>query len=191
MVSRSMEAIETIDLLTIVRAFLRERVPRPPLPAILGVIAEDRRFRDPAERPRFAEHVREGLASHWVPAVVDGLRGLGEPSWIRLSPDAEEELSDHTVVGAKGITLRMSPALRKQWIDALRDTGEDSDGGPEAPQPSPRPLVLLTTPRARPAAIALLEGTTPHVPVLSTTELQRSAVEPVPATRWLDPPMTA
>ena len=191
LVRRALEAIETIDLLTIVRAFLRERVPRPPLPAILGVIAEDRRFRDPAERPRFAEHVREGLASHWVPAVVDGLRGLGEPSWIRLSPDAEEELSDHTVVGAKGITLRMSPALRKQWIDALRDAGEDAEAGPEAPQPSPRPLVLLTTPRARPAAIALLEGTTPHVPVLSTTELQRSAVEPVPATRWLDPPMTA
>ncbi|MCA9711861.1 MAG: FHIPEP family type III secretion protein, partial [Myxococcales bacterium] len=93
LVRRALEVLEPIDLLAIGRAFLRERLRLPPLPAILGVVAEDHRFREASERPRHAEWVRTELAAYWLPEVVDGLRRLGTPRWVRLTPDAELTLA--------------------------------------------------------------------------------------------------
>jgi flagellar biosynthesis component FlhA len=202
LVRRTLEAVEPTDLLAIVRALLRERLPRPPLPAILAVVAEDRRFREPSERPRFAELAREQLATHWVTDVLDGLSRLGPMRWVRLSPDAEEALAEHVVQGQGGLELRMPAAERALWLDALRASptpGEHGDPAepPLAPSMSTiawlgpqglRPVVLLTTPRARPAAAALVAGAVPHVPVLATTELARAGLEPPAHPRWLDPP---
>lgn len=50
------------------------------------------------------------------------------------------------------------------------------------------PMVLLTTPGARPAAASLVAGAVPHVPVLSTLELERSGLAAPHGVRWLDPP---
>jgi len=200
LVRRSLEALETTDLLSIVRAFLRERLRLPPLSRILGVVAEDRRFREASERSRFSEIIRTRLASHWAPEVLDGLRRLGRPDVLRLSPDAEEALMERAVVGEGGLVLRMSGPERKRWIDMLRSPPEDGmESSPPETSPSMstvarlgpaaiRPTVILTTPAARPAAAALLAGTVPHVPVLSTTELQRSGVEPAQSVRWVEPP---
>jgi type III secretion protein V len=203
LVRRALEAVEPTDVLAIVRAFLRERLPRPPLPAILAVVAEDRRFREPSERPRFAELVREQLAALWVTDVLDGLARLGRARWIRLSPDAEEQLAEHVVQGGAGVELRMLAAERTRWLAALRASTVADEAMEPATSPSPSPsmstlarlgprregpLVLLTTSRARPAAAALVAGAVPHVPVLSLTELQRSGLEPELDMRWIDPP---
>jgi type III secretion protein V len=198
LVRRALEAVEPADILVIVRSFLRERLPRPPLPAILGVVAEDRRFREATERPRFAALAREQLAAYWVTDVLDNLGRLGRARWIRLTPDAEEELGEHLVQGLGGLELRMPAAERARWLDALRASAEDE---PAEPVPAPSmstiarlgpsgagPRVLLTTPRARPAAAALVAGAVPHVPVLATTELERAGVEPPSTVCWLDPP---
>lgn len=205
LVRRALEAMEPSDLLAIVRAFLRERLPRPPLTAILSVVAEDRRFREPGERPRFAELAREQLAAHWVTDVLDGLSRLGRVRWVRLSPDAEEALAEHVVQGQAGLELRMPAAERTRWLDALLTTpapsvtGEPSEPAEPLPTPSmstvarlgphgPGPVVLLASPRARLAAAALVAAAVPHVPVLSTRELERTGL-PLPArARWLDPP---
>lgn len=204
LVRRALEAVEPADLLAIVRAFLRERLPRPPLTAILSVVAEDRRFRDPAERPRFAELVRAQLATYWVTDVLDGLARLGRVRWIRLTPDAEDLLAERTIRGEGGLTLRISAPERTEWIEALRahatgHVGPGESAHPAEPTPSPSmstiarlgrsdPLVLLTSPGARPAAAALVAGAVPHVPVLSTHELERSGLEAPQGLRWLDPP---
>ncbi|MCX4243769.1 FHIPEP family type III secretion protein [Paraliomyxa miuraensis] len=199
-VRRALEVVDVADLLTIVRAFLRERLPRPPLRAILSVVAEDRRFRSPTERPRFVELVREQLASHWVTDVLDGISTLGRARWIRLTPDAEEALMDRTLRGEAGLALRMSAAERDRWLDALR-SDEERDGPPSEPAPPPSmstiarlgpsrsgPVVLLTTAGARPCAAALVAGIVPHVPVLSIVELERSGLEAPSDTGWLDLP---
>jgi type III secretion protein V len=202
LVRRALEAVEPTDLLAIVRAFLRERLPRPPLPAILAVVAEDRRFREASERPRFAELAREQLAAHWVTDVLDGLSRLGRARWVRLSPDAEEVLAEHVVQGQGGLELRMPATERALWLDALHASPAPTEHGePVEPSLAPsmstlarlgpqslRPVVLLTTPRARLAAAALVAGAVPHVPVLATTELERSGLEPPDHARWLDPP---
>jgi type III secretion protein V len=205
LVRRALEAVEPADLLAIVRAFLRERLPRPALTAILSVVAEDRRFREPSERPRFAELAREQLAAHWITDVLDGLSRLGRVRWVRLSPDAEEALAEHVIQGQAGIELRMPAPERTLWLEALHSTS--TAGEPpellEPPEPSispsmstvarlgphgPGPVVLLTSPRARLAAAALVAGAVPHVPVLSTRELERTGL-PLPArARWLEPP---
>jgi type III secretion protein V len=200
LVRRALEAVEPTDLLAIVRAFLRERLPRPPLPTILAVVAEDRRFREPSERSRFPELAREQLAAHWVHDVLDGLARLGRVRWIRLTPDAEEQLGEHVVHGQAGLALRMSTAERRPWIDALRASTAEAE--PAAPSPSPSmstiarlgpsrtgPVVLLTSARARPAAAALVAGAIPHIPVLAITELERVGIEPPSlGVRWLEAP---
>lgn len=199
LVRRALEAVEPADLLVIVRSFLRERLPRPPLPAILAAVAEDRRFREPSERPRFASLAREQLAGYWVTDVLDNLGRLGAVRWIRLTPDAEEQLGEHVVQSQGGLELRMSAAERARWLDALRASQAEDE--PAEPPPSPSmstiarlgpsgsgPRVLLTTPRARPAAAALVAGAVPHIPVLATTELERAGIEPPSGVRWLEPP---
>ena len=51
---------QLIDLLAIVRGFVRERIPMPDLAALLRALAEDRVFRDAAERePGNAQYSRE------------------------------------------------------------------------------------------------------------------------------------
>src|SRR5690606_40537662 len=71
-VRQVMRTLEPIDLLAIVRAFVRERIPVPSLDALLRILAERRVFRDPAERARWPEHAREALADHWVRDLYDG-----------------------------------------------------------------------------------------------------------------------
>ncbi len=202
LVRRALQVLEPTDVLVIVRAFLRERLRRPPLSAILGVVAEDRRFGDAVERHRFAEIVRETLAAYWVPDVLDSLDSLGQPRWIRLTPDAEELLLDRALVGDTGLVLRMSAPQRRSWIERLREIPEDL-AQPDAPADATLstmarlgshptgPIVLLTTPRARPAAAALLAGSVPHVPVVSTSELDGCAVDLTPSVRWIEPPPTS
>ena len=151
--------VDLADLLTVMRAFLRERIPLPPLRDILGTMAEGRRFADPAERPHFAEIVRRRLTLHWVHPVVDGLRQQARTRWVRLTPDAEQELLDRAASTAEGTALNLTHGERNRWREAL-----ESGAAPEDPDTELGPLVLITTPRARQAAAALTHGKTPVRP---------------------------
>lgn len=193
MVRRALEHVDLADVLQIVRAMLAERLRRPPLVAIIGAIAEDRRFADPAERSRYAEHVRVRLASHWLPDVLDRAQRLGPLRWLRLTPDAEEWLAERTVVGAGGHSLRLSGQQREEWMELLEtgcrpDTEAAADESTRTNRHDSRPLVLLTSAAARPAAAELVAGATPHIPVLSTAELAASATAVKPEIEWVDAP---
>lgn len=193
LVRRALEVVDAVDLLMILRGLVRERIPRPPLTALLSVVVEDRRFRDQAERWRFVEHARERLAACWLPSVLDAIARLGPPRYARASPDAEEELDLRAIKGDDGVVLRLSARERERWRQALRAParGDDPDASPSEETHEGRPLVVLTSTRGRPLVAALLEGTVPHVPVLSLAELDASAVELSPRWSWLEPPMDA
>jgi len=176
-VQQALERIGLADLLSIVRGFLRERTPVPPLHAVLGVVAEVRAFCDQGERSRWPGLVRERLAPYWLADLLDGIARVGQAAWVRPDPDLEEELLDRTVEADDGLMLTLPRDERSAWLDRLRRAGEaeEADSGP---------LVLLTTPRARAAMAALVAGAIPHVAVVSTSELQAARIEMPPGVRW-------
>jgi type III secretion protein V len=190
-VKRALEVIELSDLLAIVRAMLRERIPLPPLRIVLGVVAEHRPSTETGGRRAWPERVRLALAPYWVSGVLDALGRLGAPRWVRLDPDAEEELRDRWIAGDDGFVLAMDPTERMRWRTELLRVVEvepaASDSTVMAP-PRPGPVVVLTTPRARRATAELLREVTPHVPVLSTAELESARVAVPEASRWLASP---
>ena len=174
-VAKALDGIDTSDLLSVVRAFLRERIPQPPLQAILAAIAESRRLREPSERAQLPELMRTHLAGHWVHGVVDGVTRTGDARWVRLDPDLEEELLDRTLATSVGPALSLSGSDRATWrARNLAAGGDDTDA----------PRVLVTTPRARRPAAALFDESYPFVPVLSTAELERAGL-PHPDYSWV------
>ena len=176
-VTNAMNALEPGDLLLIVRSFLRERIPRPPLHAILSTIAESRSLRDPAERDSLAERVRERLAPHWLPPVLDGLQHVGAPRWLRLDADAELDLTTATVASEEGLVLMMDADERRDWLDKIRR--DDSDASP---------VVIVTTPRARRAAAELVATVRPRIHVLSLAELERAGITAALRPEWVSAP---
>ena len=164
------------ELLGLCRGLLRERLPLPPLPALLEVVATEPRLRVASERPRWGELVREQLASLWLRDLVRAHARLGAVRWVRPQPDAEADLLARTRSGEGGLRLALAPGERMRWLADLR--GEHSE-----------PPLLVTTPTARPAFAALVQRSAPHVTVLSTAELLAVDLalpgEPGgPATRW-------
>lgn len=182
-VERALATVELPDLLLVVRAFLRERIPLPPLRELLSAIAESPHLADPAERVAMTRIVRETLAQFWVPPILEAVRGLGDPDYVRPTPDAEAELLDAWTPHGSGGVLNLSPNERTQWLQAI-GLALQVDADPSA---SPRaPLVVVSTPAARRAFAELVSGRTPHVHVLSTTELAAAGVAASP--RWVAPP---
>lgn len=201
-VKQALEVVSLTDVLAVVRGFTKERIPLPPLRAILGVMAESHRFRDPAERPRFPEIVRQHLAGRWVHGVVAALGRWGRPRWVRLTPEAEDELLEVASYSEDGIMLGLTPSERARWQEQIATAGdelakaqresEERDEGPREPpiwastQWDRRgPIVVLTTPKVRPIAALLVSGMVPHVPVLSTAELDIAGTKVEP--HWLEP----
>ncbi|MBL4683431.1 MAG: FHIPEP family type III secretion protein, partial [Nannocystaceae bacterium] len=176
-VNKAMEALEPADLLEVVRGFLRERIPRPPLGAIMATIAESRALRALDARTELPERVRELLAAHWLPPLFDGLMRLGSPTWLRLDADAESELLAAIVGRDDGMVLAMDAEERAGWLQRIGD--ERSDSGP---------VVLVTTPRARRAVVELVAAVKPRIHVLSISELDRAGVSGDVQLQWLSPP---
>jgi len=175
-VRKAMESLEPGDLLAVMRAFLRERIPMPPLHAVLSTIAESRVLRDPAQRAELPARVRERLAAHWLPPLVDGLHRVGTPRWVRLDADAEQDLLAATVARDEGIVLTMDGEERAEWLEQIR-------GGPEG-----GPVVIVTTPRARRAAAELVAAVRPHIHALSTVELEGAGASGQVEPHWLSAP---
>jgi type III secretion protein V len=192
-VQQALSNVELGDVLAVVRGFLRERIRLPPMRTLLGALAEGHRFRDRGERQRFPELVRLRVAEHWVFTQLDSLHRLGKPRWVRLTADAEEELLEHFTFGADGPSLALTPRDADAWLAAIREiAGADAVPTAEPTLEStvnrlpPRPIVVVTTPRARPAAAQLVSGAIPRIPVFSTAELRLAREDYEPA--WLAPP---
>jgi flagellar biosynthesis component FlhA len=175
-VEHALDGLDLSDVLAIVRALARERVPRPPLAAILTVLAESKRLRDPAERAELPELVRRRLASSFVHEVLDSVGQLGDVRWIRPSIDREEELLERWVVGVDGVALALAPTEREGWLGRMRGDGEHD---------AQQPVVVLVSARARRAFAELFVGTTPHVTVLSTAELEAARIPPPDDVAWV------
>lgn len=162
-VAAALEVARPVDLLHIVRGLLRERICLPPFEAVLGVVADGRVFRQTSARPHWPEHARQRLAGYWVRDLLDGVRGIGTPHWVRPYPDAEEALLAHASLGEDGLDLVLSPATRRAWVETLR--------------PGEGPHVILCSATARPAISALVRTLSPHVAVVSVPELESAGVE--------------
>jgi len=178
-VREALKVLGPPELLALARGLLRERLPLPPLPALLEVVATEPRLRVAGERPRWGELVRERLAGLWLRDLVAAHARLGPVRWVRPRPDAEDELLGRVVAGAGGLALRLQPGERAAWLELLR-------GG------QPEPPLVVTTPAARPAFATLVQRSAPHIAVVSTAEL--AAVDMAlpgelggPPTRWWQP----
>ena len=165
--------IDQPDLLRLMRCFLRERVPAPPVAALLAVVAEGEEFRDRRRRAEWAELVRLRLADHWVRDLVEGAHSLGETAWIRPTPDLEELWMARSRSGPDGpelaATHRQLEGLRAQVASLAGDA----------------PSLVLTSPALRPVFAAALLDARPHRPVFATTELDAAGLAR-PEVTWLD-----
>lgn len=176
LVRHALRVVEPVDVLAIVRAFVRERIPAPNMDALLEVLAERRVFHDVAERPSWSEHAREALADHWLRDLCDGIDALGKPRWLRPSADFEQAVLARAQVGERGTCLALSPSERARMLARLQpSTCASADGR----------VLLLCGSQARPAFVGLLAGVRPHIPVLSVGELSAAGVE-LPACRTVD-----
>jgi type III secretion protein V len=186
--------VELSDVLAVVRGFLRERIRLPPMRTILGALAESHRFRDRGERQHYPELVRLRVAEHWVFTQLDSLHRLGKPRWVRLTADAEEELLEHFTFASDGPTLGLSARDSAAWLAAIREAAGAASAEPDPPSTlestvhrlPPRPIIVVASPQARPAAALLVSGAIPRIPVFSTAELRLAREDYDPA--WLSPP---
>ncbi len=169
-VERALARVEPEDVLAVVRGFLRERVRVPPLRVVLGLMAEDRRFRDPSERSRTPELAREALRDHWVFAEVEALRSLGAPRIVRLTPDAEAFLLEAVVPTERGPVVRVASSRRTTWAQMIRARVIAAD------ETGRGAVVLVASARARASVSALVRGQTPRIAVLSVDEMQHAGV---------------
>jgi type III secretion protein V len=165
-VREALKVMPTPELLGLCRGLLRERLPLPPLPALLDALTCEPRLRDMKERARWGELVRERLAGLWVHDLVTAHARLGPLRWLRPLPDVEAELLGQARSGEGGLRLGLSPGERARWLVSLRA------GATEPP-------LLVTTPAARPAFAALCHRSAPQVAVLSTAELLAASL-PLP-----------
>ncbi len=176
LVERALERVSLVELLAVVRALLRERLPRPTMTALLASVAEHPVPDEPGERARLPELVRGRLAAQWLPEVLRSLERLGDVAWVALDPDAEEELVSREVRGVLGRTSTLPLAERVRWVARITRSGLSDPAAGAAPQ---RPIAVLATPRARALVADLLHGSQPHVPVIATTEFAEAGM-PLP-----------
>lgn len=172
-VRQVLRTLEPIDLLAIVRAFVRERIPVPSMDALMHTLAERRVFRDPAERSRWPEHARVALADHWVRDLHDGVVELGQPCWIRPSVDLEDAIMARAVAGDAGITVGLTKTERERLCMRVRALSGSN------------PAIVVCSNPARAALASALASARPHVPVLSLGELIAANIE-LPATLCID-----
>lgn len=186
-VREALEVARPRDLLAIIRAFARERVPAPPMEALLDALAEGERYRDAGRRGQWPEDLRRELSPLWLPGLLEAAEQLGPVRWVRPTPDFEEVLLERLDVTDGRAELRLRPEDLRRWREALL-TPPAPEQTQEAPAAGAGPTLVLATARGRRAVAALLHGHTPHIPVLATAELEMMGVESPPRdqVRWVD-----
>lgn len=164
------------EILVAVRAIVAERIPLPPMEAILTVVAEDPAMRNELtaiDKGRRSEWIRERTASYWLYDVLAGVARLGAVEWIRPTPDLADELRGRAHLDEEGAVLHLPRFKREQLVEML------------LPEDVSNPIVLCD-PDSRPAVAALLRKRVPHTVVVSVRELEAIG-EPVPGdARWVD-----
>ncbi len=164
-VREALARISVVDLLQLMRGFLRERISLPPLSILLEVVSCDRRFGEDSERDRWVEIARQATASIWIHDIVSQPETL---HWLRPSPLVCEYLQDHVVRGLGGLRLTLTQRELSLWHAHLTSCRGDPQG-PHA--------LILTTPRLRPVLALLTARLHPQLPVLSTAELAAAGIE--------------
>ncbi|MFV8750784.1 FHIPEP family type III secretion protein [Nannocystaceae bacterium ST9] len=174
LVRQALRDVEPIDLLAILRAFVRERVPAPRLEALLRVLAERRVFAQASERAHWPEHARLALVDHWLRDLWDGVARMGTPVWIRATPDLEGELLEACEIDERGALVHWPASRRARLIERIGELA------------GPAPTLLLCTSRARPILARLLGQARPHVPVVAVAELAAAGIDEPTRTLSLD-----
>lgn len=164
------------EILVALRSIVSQRIPLPPMEAVLTVIAEDPAMRNEltaVDKGRRSEWIRERTASFWLHEVLAGVARLGELEWIRPTPDLAEELRGKAHADEEGTVLDLSQRQREHFVGLL------------VPADVTNPIVLCD-PQSRPAVAAVLRTRVPHTVVLSTRELDAIG-HPLPKdARWVD-----
>lgn len=180
LVERALARVDVVEILAIVRALLRERIPCPAMAELLAAVAEHPLPAEAAEHGRLVELVRERLAPLWLPPLFDALHRSASPRWLRLDAELEQELVERSVAGGWGTRLGLGHSERAQWVQRIvSSTAAEPSGAP------PPPLVVLATSRARPLLAELLAGATPHVVVLGLAELDAAGIARPHDVEWL------
>ena len=171
LVRQALRTVEPIDVLRIVRGFVRARLPAPRMDALVEALVETPVFADVNERARWPEHAREALADCWVRDLIDGVAALGQPRWLRSSADLDAHLAARSSLTARGVSVALSDAERRGLLATIREPG--------------RPTLIVCSGEARAALASLVADERPHVPVVSVGELRAAGVE-LPRCELLD-----
>jgi hypothetical protein len=159
---RGAQGAAAAELLGLCRGLLRERLPLPPLAALLEVVADGAApARRRASAGAGASWCASGWRGWWVRDLVAAHARLGAVRWVRPQPDAEAELLARVLAGEGGLRLALRPGERAAWL-----AGAARGQWPEPP-------LVVTTPAARAAIAALVQRSAPHIAVVSTAELRR------------------
>ncbi|MCB9753874.1 MAG: FHIPEP family type III secretion protein [Myxococcales bacterium] len=181
---RALEIVQLEDLLELVHGFLRDRLPVPPMEALLSTVVEQRLFRDERARPRWLGLARAHLVAYWLrPALAQytSQRRAGPTRWIRPLPDAEEELVASVVRGEGGVRLGLTTRERAAWRVALLG---------EAPADSKHAANVIVVTRSVEAreAFALLLRDARRALVLCLPELVNADISMPEHVRWVAAP---
>ena len=174
-VAEAMGVVSTVELLAIVQALARERVPVGSITVVLAALAEDPRQREDGAARLRPELVRLRLAPSWVHRLLEGLGSPEQVAWVRAEPDLEAWLCERR----SGDEVRLSVSERARLRAGLMG------------RVGSRRPVLVATARARSAVAAAFRdpsGQAPHVPVLSRAELARAGVQVPEGAGWLPHP---
>lgn len=163
LVREALRVVQTRDLLAIVRALVRERIPAPRIDTLIAALAEDPVFQREGEREAWPEHVREALADTWLRELCDGLACHGHVRWVRPSVDFEDLLIGRVSRASRGPSLSVGQTERERLLARLRRPGAVT--------------AIVTSAAARPAFAALVRGCRPPVHVLSVGEFQAAILE--------------
>jgi flagellar biosynthesis protein FlhA len=147
------------ELQKVMQNLLRERVPVRDLETIIEVLGDySGRTKD---LEVLTEYVRNGLARAICKQYVDDNDRL----WVlTLDPAMEDLINGHIERSERGMTNTMPPRTAQQIVQKVANKAQELTQ-------TGRQAVLLCSPSVRQALRRMIEGTLPHVAVLSFNEV--------------------
>ncbi len=157
------QVIKPGEVQKVLQLLLRERVPVRDLETILETLGDwAPRTKDPDV---LVEYVRAALAR----TICELYRNAnGGVACITLDPVLEETIAAHLETNERGTFWAMPPNLQNRIAESIRSEIERVIPSMEGQTP-----IVLCAPRIRLWVRRMMEGSLPHVPVLSYNEIVR------------------
>ncbi len=157
------QVIKPGEVQKVLQLLLRERVPVRDLETILETLGDwAPRTKDPDV---LVEYVRASLAR----TICELYRGAsGGIACLTLDPKLEETIAAHLGTNERGTVWAMAPNLQNRIAETIRNEVERVVPGMQGQTP-----VVLCAPRIRLWLRRIMEGSLPHIPVLSFNEIVR------------------